>query len=57
MNNQKYLGVCVLISSIIIAAALVVHTFTGRYQFQSSTPPGVIWVIDTWTGVVKAHNG
>ena len=26
----------------------------GRYQFQPSTPPGVIWVIDTTTGNVNS---
>lgn len=28
----------------------------GRYQFQPSNPPGVIWVIDTVTGKVTSQN-
>jgi hypothetical protein len=57
MNNQKFLGVCILIASVIVAAALLIHARTGRYQFHPSSPPGVIWTIDTWTGVVSAKNG
>jgi hypothetical protein len=56
MNNYNILGRHILIGSIIIAAALIVHSFTGRYQFQPSNPPGVIWVIDTWTGEVKTRS-
>jgi hypothetical protein len=53
--------VCVLIASIVLAAAIVYHASRtnsqiGRYQFQPSSPPGVIWVIDTITGEVKTRS-
>jgi hypothetical protein len=66
MQNSKFVGVCLLISSLILSAAIVYHakasiqitlTANGRYQFQSSNPPGVIWVIDTTTGEVKTQHG
>ena len=61
MQNSKFVGVCLLISSLILSAAIVYHarssTAIGRYQFQPSSPPGVIWVIDTTTGEVNGKNG
>jgi hypothetical protein len=57
MSNHKFLGICIVVGAVIIAGAVYLHSRTGRYQFQPSNPPGVIWVIDTWTGTVNAHNG
>ncbi|NLE36617.1 MAG: hypothetical protein GX621_01170 [Pirellulaceae bacterium] len=61
MQNSKFLGVCLLISSLILSVAIVYHgkasSDVGRYQFHASNPPGVIWVIDTTTGKVKSQNG
>ncbi len=71
MQNSKFLGICLLISSVILSAAIVFHAKAsnptppnvtppipiGRYQFHPSTPPGVIWVIDTTTGEVKGKDG
>ena len=62
MNHAKFLGVCVLIAATLLSAAIVFHAYrmgpqVGRYQFHPSSPPGVIWVIDTTTGEVKARNG
>jgi hypothetical protein len=66
MQNSKFVGVCLLISSLILSAAIIYHTrastqttptASGRYQFQSSNPPGVIWVIDTTAGEVKTQHG
>lgn len=45
-----------LISSLIVAAALLLHSRTGRYQFNLSNTPGAILTIDTWTGKVSATN-
>ena len=59
MQNPKFIGVCVLIASLVLSAAIIYHarasapiapTAIGRYQFHPSNPPGVIWVIDTTTG-------
>jgi hypothetical protein len=67
MENSKFLGICLLISSVILSIAIVFRSKSGappppppqigRYQFHTSTPPGVIWVIDTITGDVKSHPG
>lgn len=66
MQNGRFVGICVLISSTMITAAVVYHAKTsavapaapiGRYQFHASSPPGVLWIIDTTTGEVKAKNG
>jgi hypothetical protein len=65
--GNKFLGICVLISSVIVAGALLLtgHMISspapesqiGRYQFHPSTPPGVIWKLDTTTGQVTTQNG
>lgn len=64
MQNPRFVGVCLLISSLMLSAAIIYHAKTanssgtiGRYQFHPSNPPGVIWVIDTTTGEVKTSNG
>lgn len=64
MQNSKFVGVCLLISSLILSAAIAYHAKVstangtiGRYQFHPSSPPGVILVIDTTTGQVKTSNG
>jgi hypothetical protein len=63
VNDSRILGVCILLASVILSAAVVWHAHQtvahpgpeiGRYQFQPSTPPGVIWVIDTTTGNVNS---
>ena len=62
MNDSRILGVCILLASVILSAAILFHAYLaaphagsdiGRYQFQPSTPPGVRWVIDTTTGDIK----
>jgi hypothetical protein len=71
MSDSKYLGICIVVSSAILAGAIVFHarrypavakselpaseSQIGRYQFEPSNPPGVIWVIDTTTGLVKTR--
>ncbi|MHC4773483.1 MAG: hypothetical protein ACYS8S_07960 [Planctomycetota bacterium] len=64
MTNVKFLGICIVLAAAIISGALIHHaqkaniaSEIGRYQFQPSNPPGVIWTIDTVTGEVKARNG
>jgi hypothetical protein len=65
MQNSKFVGACLLISSLILSVAIVYHAKAstptsndiGRYQFHASNPPGVIWVIDTTTGKVKVTGG
>ncbi len=58
-----FLGVCLLISSANIAGAIIFalkpipESINGRYQFQPSNPPGVIWILDTQTGEVKTQPG
>ena len=41
MQNSKFVGVCLLISSLILSAAIVYHsrssTAIGRYQLQPSS--------------------
>ena len=69
---NKFTGVCMLISSLIIATAILLRgggggritqsqpqsqSQIGRYQFHPSTPPGVIWVLDTTTGEVTSKKG
>lgn len=66
MQNGRFLGICILISSAMLTTAVVHHAKTsavapaatiGRYQFHASSPPGVLWIIDTTTGEVKTKNG
>jgi hypothetical protein len=61
MQDSKFVGVCLLLSSLILSAAIVYHakasTANGRYQFQASSPPGVIWILDTTTGQFKTQSG
>ncbi len=54
-DSQKFLGICILISSLIIAAAIFIHAHKNRYRLQFSNPPGVTYVFDTWTGELKSH--
>ena len=56
-NALKVFGACIVIAAVILAAAIFYHARTGRYQFQPSNPPGVIWTLDTVTGDVKTSNG
>lgn len=62
MDSKKFLGICILISSIIVSVAILYHagatkTEIGRYQFHPSNPPGVIWKMDTITGNITTGNG
>ncbi len=61
MQNSKFVGVCLLLSSLILSAAIVYHakapTANGRYQFQPSNPPGVIWFIYKTTGQNTTQRG
>jgi hypothetical protein len=64
MAGDKFLGACVIIASVVLGGAIVYHASAapaasqvGRYQFQPSNPPGVIWVIDTTTGKVTSGSG
>ena len=68
MDNSKFLGICIVVAACIVAGALCFHgaktsprteeeTGIGRYQFQPSNPPGVIWTIDTVTGKVTSRSG
>ena len=58
MSDLKFLGVCLVIAGVVLGVAIVYHGRgdpVGRYQFQPSNPPGIIWVIDTTTGEVKTR--
>jgi hypothetical protein len=68
MSGDRFLGVCILVASIILGGSIAFHATAtapadqtepqvGRYQFQPSNPPGVIWVIDTTTGKVTSGSG
>ncbi len=68
MDSNKFLGVCIVLVACIVAGALSYHanktsprteeeTGIGRYQFQPSNPPGVIWIIDTVTGEITFRSG
>ena len=52
----KTVAVCMVVSSAIIAAAVIYHARTGRFQFQPHNMPGVVRTIDTVTGEVKIQN-
>ena len=51
-TQPRFLGVCILIAAAIVAAALVYHAQSGRYQFQQSSPPNLTRILDTMTGKV-----
>jgi hypothetical protein len=69
MNGNKFLGICIVLSSILVSAAILYHASTlkstltsdkpeiGRYQFHPSNPPGVIWKMDTVTGNITTRSG
>jgi hypothetical protein len=52
--QSRFLGICILIAAVIVAAALVSHAQSGRYQFQPNCPPHIIRILDTVTGEVTA---
>ena len=70
-NDSKFLGICILVASVLLGGAIVIHgnvanvtdsssqpeEAVGRYQFHPSNPPGVIWILDTTTGEVKTQRG
>ncbi len=57
MDSEKFLGICILLAAVILAGAIVWHAQAmsqiGRYQLQATNDPGILWVIDTTTGIVK----
>jgi len=64
MDSTKFLGICILTASFVIAVAILWHanatSSTGRYQIQSVEIPGFIGNpvrIDTRTGEVKSKDG
>jgi len=65
MDNSKFLGICILVSAVIVSMGLIYHaqktssvqSGVGRYQFHPSNPPGVIWIIDTVTGKIEHRRG
>ena len=61
IDSTKFLGICILLSAIVLSAAICWHakstSLIGRYQFQPSNPPGVIWTLDTTTGEVTTKPG
>ncbi len=68
MDSNKFLGVCIALAACIVTGAPCYHanktsprteeeTGIGRYQFQPSNPPEVIWIIDTVTGEITFCSG
>jgi hypothetical protein len=59
MSHARFLGACILVAAVLVSGAIVYHARSqvGRYQFHPSSPPGVIWIIDTTTGEVKTQSG
>jgi hypothetical protein len=68
MSDSKFSGICMLLAAVILGGAIIYHARTtahqteekpqiGRYQFHPSTPPGVLWILDTTTGEVKSRSG
>jgi hypothetical protein len=56
MQNSKFVGVCMLLSSPIVSAAIVYHArVNGRYQFQADSF-GNVRIMDTTTGYIKSAN-
>lgn len=60
MDNRKFLGVCVLLASLILGFAIIWHALTlsqiGRYQLINESSEQTIYfhVIDTTTGEIFA---
>ena len=63
MKNGKFVGICIIAASVVLALALFYHaqktSAVGRYQFHLSNhpnhPPGTIYTIDTLTGEINVH--
>jgi hypothetical protein len=59
MPDGKFIGICIIITGIIVAVAIVLKPAPnpefGRYQFQASSPPGVVWRMDTATGKIETN--
>ena len=55
MNNSKFLGVCILISAVIVSMGLIYHaqktsSKIGRYQPMVSQDMAALYKMDTETG-------
>jgi len=50
--THAFTGLSIIVAATAVSAALVYHAQCGRYQVHPSTPPGVVWVIDSFTGEV-----
>jgi len=48
MSDQRFLGACILIASVIISISISLHSRAHRYQLVST--PGQIYVQDTLSG-------
>jgi len=53
MRNSQIIGICVVVSALILAAAIFLHGRRGRYQLHGVLPPGTLAVIDTSSGVIN----
>lgn len=64
MDSTKFLGLCILVASFVIAGAIVWHAnmtaANGRYQLLNNETQGFVGNpvrLDTKTGEVKSRDG
>ncbi len=54
-ENDRFLGICILVASLIVALAMIFHTHSirqvGRYQYLSVEDHSSLYRIDTTTGL------
>ena len=61
MKESAILGTCILISALIVSGAILYAVAlrpvsdVGRYQFQASSPPGILYVMDATTGTINTQ--
>jgi len=48
MSDHKFLGICIVVAAILIAASMISLSHAQRYQLVQGA--GQVYVQDTWTG-------
>ena len=52
-KTSDFIGICMVFSAVVLAAAIYLQGRNGRFQLQGLVPPGTLLVSDTRTGSVN----
>jgi hypothetical protein len=53
MRNSQIIGICLVVSAVILAAAILFQGRAGRYQLHGVLPINALAVVDTTSGDIK----